>query len=113
MPIIGTSFTWTAIPAGIWTRFAQGPLIDGAPLQSLELVLTGPPSGSVTFTLDGYSAAPPFYERDTGVFSTFFLTSPPVGQSFIPAALLSYRVSPYVEFWLLVSRPCWAHISMF
>ena len=111
MAIIGTSFNWIVVPGGTWTRIAQGPLIIGLPYEALELGFTAPPSGMVTFTLDGYNSAPPFYQRVMGTAFCGVFSGPPVGHTGSSAALVSFQSSPWVEFWLLVNRTCWAHIS--
>src|SRR5262245_706136 len=113
MAIVGTSFNWIKVFGGTWTRIAQGPLIIGVPYEALELGLTAPPSGTVTFTLDGYNSAPPFYQRVAGTASLGVFASTPVGHTGNSAALVSFHSSPWVEFWLLVNRTCWAHISAF
>jgi hypothetical protein len=113
MAVAGSAFNWVRVSGGVWTRISQGPLVSGLPLQALELATLGAPSAVISFTLDGYSASPPFYERDTNVVTTGFAGSPPVGSTGIWAVVLSYRLSPYVEFWLLANTPCFAHIAMF
>jgi|SRR6516225_5567703 hypothetical protein len=118
MALLATMFTWTKVPAGVWTRFAAGPLVTGTPFEALYLASADPggPSGSIrqsiTFTLDTYSASPPFYTRDMNTISTFFFGAPPVGGVGDLAVLLALPLSPWVEFWLLTSRPCYAHIQM-
>ena len=113
MAVAATSFNWVMVSGGVWTRIAAGPLISGVPIQALELLTTTFPGGAVTYTLDGYSAAPPFYERDGGMVTVPSSSSVPTGHTFDVSIIVSYRSSPYVEFWLLVSRSCWAHISLF
>jgi hypothetical protein len=112
MALVATMFTWTKVPGGVWTRFAAGPLVTGTPVEWLELGLTAPgPSGPISFTLDTYSASPPFYTRDTNTITALFWGAPPVGGGSL-GVVLALPLSPWVEFWLLANRPCFAHIAM-
>jgi hypothetical protein len=114
MAILASAFSWVRVTSGVWTRIAQGPLVQIGPIQALELVPTTFTS-TVSITLDGYSAAPPFYERD---FNTVDLSaigptnSLPFGSTGNWQMVVSYRISPFVEFWILLSRSCWAHMAV-
>jgi hypothetical protein len=112
MAVAASAFNWARASSGVWTRIAMGPLVSGLPFQALELATMGG-TASISFTLDGYSASPPFYERDVGTVRTSFSGSPPLGSTGNWAVVLSYRLSPWAEFWLLPNRPCFAHIAQF
>jgi hypothetical protein len=88
-------------------------MVSGIPFQALELATTGSPSASITWTLDGYSAAIPFYSRFGGTTSVGFAGATPMGHTGSYAAVLGFHVTPWVEFWLLTNRPCFAHIAVF
>lgn len=115
MAVLGTMFNWVRVSSGVWTVIGRGPLIQGFPLQALELIPATPGPKLVSVTLDGYSASPPFYERDTNTVDMTgegIMTSTPIGHTGNYALVLAYSVSPWVEFWLLLNRSCFAHISM-
>jgi hypothetical protein len=121
MAIAATAFGWVHVQKGVWgvwTRIAQGPIVQFLPFQELQIVpsmdtLPTP----ISVTLDGYSAAPPFYERDTNTVNSSRLGVappgiPPVGFSLGATVLVTtYLNSPYSEFWLLLSMTCWAHLA--
>ena len=113
---VGTSFNWVPVSAGVWTRIGSGPLITGLPFQALELAAFGPTRGgrTLTWTLDGYNALLPYYNRTAGTTTVFFVGAPPVGHlgpgSW--AAVLSFTPSPWAEFLILTNAPCFAHIAM-
>lgn len=109
----GTSFNWVRVSSGVWTRIWQGPLIAGVPFEALELGTTGISGTSITWTLDGYSASPPFYARNAGSTVPRAVGPAPVGNTGSFAAVLSYAFSPWVEFWILTNGSCFAHIALF
>jgi hypothetical protein len=105
---VGTAFN------RVWTKIAAGPLVTGFPLQGLELApATVFPRGTITWTLEGISASPPYYVRGGGTTTTpFFLGSPPVGHVVNYAVVFAFAVSPWAEFNLLTDKNCWAHIAI-
>jgi len=108
---VGTAFNWVSVSGGVWTRIWQGPLIAIFPFQALELAtLSG--ISSIGWTLDGYNAAPPFYQRFGGVTNVGFAGSPPMGHTGAYATVVSFRVSPWAEFWILTNKACFAHIAV-
>jgi hypothetical protein len=113
MAAAGTMFNWVFVRSGVWTRIWQGPLLQGLPFQGLEFASGSNIAGFVTWTLDGYSAAAPFYERSTGTGPVNASGNPPTGHFLSYAAVLSFRVSPWVEFNILTNRSLWAHIAVF
>ena len=113
MAVAASAFNWVSVRSGVWTRIAMGPCVSGTPFQVLEMTLTGP-AGAITFTVDGYSASPPFYQRIGGTNPTGSSgAAPPLGSTGNWAAMFAFGVSPWVEFWLLTNRNSWAHIAMF
>jgi hypothetical protein len=109
---LGTAFNWVTVSGGVVTKIAQGPLIQGLPLQALELGRFGPgPSGPIAWTLTCYSAAPPFYSMISGTVTPGFFGAPPVGHTGFYAAVLAFHSSPWVDFNLLTSKVCFAHIA--
>jgi hypothetical protein len=108
---LGTAFNWVSVSSGVWTRIWQGPLVNIFPFQALELATTGG-LATITWTLDGYSAAIPFYERHGGSTRAGFAGSPPMGHTGSYADVLLYHPTPWVEFWILTNRTCFAHIAV-
>jgi len=114
MALVGSAFNWSFVKSGIWTRIYMGPLISGTPFQVLELATAVRGStATITFTLDGYSASPPFFHRFPGAIRTSFAGSPPLGSTGRWAVILAYPLSPWAEFWLLPNANCFAHIAAF
>ncbi|RJF90354.1 hypothetical protein [Sphingomonas cavernae] len=111
MAYIATTYNWVTVRSRVWTKIWQGPLLQGFVFQFLEF---GMPLGSstgnamVSWTLEGFSAAPPFYQRSSGTSPAPPLTGSGWGGS--AAAVLSFRTSPWVEFNVLTNRGCLAHI---
>ena len=111
MAAFATLFNWVTTPGNVWTRIAQGPLVTGLPIEFLELGGLGGPT-ALGFTLDGYSAAPPFYQRYK-VTRTMIPAFPGPDQGTgSPTLVTSFLVSPWAEFWLLPTANCMAHIHM-
>jgi len=116
MAIVASAFSWVRVRSGAWTRIAQGPLTPFGPIQWLELAPAASGPSMVSITLDGYSAAPPFYTRDTNTYDMTGLgieTSQPIGSYGRAAIVTAYPASPFVEFWVLLNRGCWAHMAVF
>jgi len=109
---VGTAFNWVRVTGGVWTKIGQGPLVTGLPLQALEVHPTSGIIRTINWTLDGYSAAPPFYQRETGRTRTLSFGSPPTGHTGDYAVVLAFAVSPWAEFNILTDIPCFAHIAM-
>jgi len=109
---VGTAFNWVRVTGGVWTKIWQGPLVTGLPFQALEVHPVGGSISTINWTLDGISAAPPFYQRETGTTRAFFAGAPPTGHSAPWAVVLSFVVSPWVEFNILTNIPCFAHIAV-
>jgi prepilin-type processing-associated H-X9-DG protein len=111
MAAVGTAFNWVLVSGGVWTRIWQGPLVPLFPFQALELgTLSG--ISNIRWTLDGYNAAPPFYERHGGRTNVGFAGNPPTGHTGSYAAVVSFRGSPWAEFWILTNSACFAHIAV-
>jgi hypothetical protein len=111
MAVIATVFNWVRAPMGVWTRIAEGPLVTGFPLQFIELAALGPAT-TIGFTFRGYSASPPFYElvpvSGTSIATWTGPDTTPVNANLVVA----FAVSPWVEFWLLPTKNCMAHLHM-
>ena len=61
---VGTAFNWVRVSGGVWTKIASGPLVTGLPFQALELAASVPtPGRTINWTLDGYNALVPYYNR--------------------------------------------------
>jgi hypothetical protein len=111
MGVIASEFNWVPAPPGVWTRIAEGPLVTGAPLQFIELAALGPAT-TIGLTFRGYSAAPPFYQR-LGVTSTSVATwTGPSTTPISPNLIIGFLVSPWVEFWVLPTKNCMAHLHI-
>lgn len=91
MGVITSSIVgYRPIPAGTWTRLAQGPLIQlVVPYQLVEVT-----DLNARLTVDAYSASPPFYHRSLFTGSVAYMTN--------------YPVSPWFELWILTDRSCGA-----
>ena len=113
MAAVGTAFNWVLVSGGVWTRIWQGPLVTIFPFQALELGGSAA-STTIRWTLDGYSAVVPFYQRHGGTTIAPNVGGPgnPIGHTGLYATVLSYHVSPWVEFWLLPNVRCFAHIAV-
>jgi len=115
LAFLATAIPWVTVPGGIWTRIAMGPLVGGVPLQTLELATSAGPGVKVSWTLDGYNAAPPFYERDMG--TTFAVRLGTTSAAGIPqgstARVVWFLASPWCEFWLLTNVGCLAHMQLY
>ena len=115
MAFVASGIPWTPVSARVWTRIAQGPLIQGLPFQFLQLApfgFTPPRTVSVTWTLDGYSASPPFYARTAGTTpasSGVLAAGFEVGST---AVMTSFHSSLWVEFWLLTNVACFAQMHL-
>src|SRR3954454_17717370 len=91
--------SWTPVRAGVWELIYRGPFANGFPIQWLKIrqPVAGLPPAPITFTLDGYSASPPFYFRQRAT-ATAWKRSP---SGTWPAAMwLNFWLSPWAEFWL-------------
>jgi hypothetical protein len=94
------------------TKIAEGPLITGLPYQALELGrVSAAPSGVITFTLTGFSSAPPFFSTTAGTASPGFFGAPPIGHTGFYAAILAFVPSPWVEIFLTTNTSCFAHLA--
>lgn len=109
---VGTAFNWVFVRSGVWTKIWQGPLVTGIPFQALELAATSFAGRRITWTLDGFSVSPPFFQRNAGVSTVPVSASQPVGHFSSWAGVFSYAVSPWAEFNLLTNNNCWAHIAL-
>ncbi|MCJ8156396.1 hypothetical protein [Sphingomonas sp. LaA6.9] len=113
MAAAGSAFNWVTVRSSIWTKIWQGPLVvQGVPYQFLELAVQNPANISrmITWTLDGYSAAPPFYQRSMGTSLAPATFAPPIGYTGSTAVVLAFLISPWVEFNILTNSNCTAHI---
>src|SRR4029450_6606864 len=96
MPMAASAFNWVSVSRGVFTRIYSGPLVTGTPFEVLELALMSGPAATVVFTLNGYSAAYPFYTSNVNnSVLTSFAGSPPVGSTGNWAVILPYNVSPW------------------
>jgi len=110
---VGTAFNWVRVSGGVWTKIASGPLVTGLPFQALELAASVPtPGRTINWTLDGYNALVPYYNRTSGTTRAFFFGAPPVGHIGSWAAILSFTPSPWADFVILTDAPCFAHIAL-
>src|SRR5450631_1338511 len=103
MAAVATIYNWVKASGGVWTRIAMGPLVTGFPVQFLELAGLGAPA-TIGFSLDGYSAAPPFYERNTVASTSISAFSGPESSTGVYTLVIAYAVSPWAEFWLLPTK---------
>ena len=110
----GTAFNWVRVSSGVWTKLAAGPLVTGLPFQGLELATTAPGiSRTITWTLEGISASPPYYVRGGGTTPAVrFFGSPPVGHVGSYSVTVAFGLSPWAEFNLLTNTTCFAHIAL-
>jgi hypothetical protein len=110
----GTAFNWVFVRSGIWTKIAGGPLVTGLLFQGLELATAAPGiTRTITWTLEGISASPPYYVRGGGTTpGVRFFGSPPVGHVGFYSVVVAFAVSPWAEFNLLTNTNCFAHIAL-
>lgn len=115
---IANDFNWVSVIAGTWTRIAQGPLVQGSPVQWVEFARPAPglPDAPINATIDGYSASPPYYARSGGPGTAYMQIPGALGGISTGTGLLdesfmiAFPLSPYVEFWVLTDLNCLAHV---
>ena len=121
---IASEYNWVGVIAGTWTRIAAGPLVTGLPVVWVEFIRAAPglPNAPITFTVDGYSASPPWYTRTTGTGTAWAQAPGGFGgtrsgadaSTGVPGGVPEFfALSPWIEFWVLTSRPCLAHVYGF
>lgn len=88
----------TQLTPGVWARVGQGPLF-GQVLPIQVFLFGGYGLVAPTATVDIYSAAPPFYQRYKATATSTIYTGA--------------AASPYVEFWVLVSVPCYVQVILY
>lgn len=110
---VGTAFNWIFVRSGVRTRIAAGPLVTGLPWIALEMLATSFTTRRVSWTLQMFSASPPFFQTLTGVNTLFVSTTLPTGHIADWQAVFGFAVTPWAEFYLTTNRNCWAHIAMF
>ncbi len=110
---VGTAFNWISVRSGTRTRISAGPLVTGLPWIALEMMATSFSTRTVSWTLQMYSAAPPWYQTLTGTNTLFVTTTLPTGHVADWSAVFGFAVTPWAEFYLTTNRPCFAHIAMF
>lgn len=82
-------------------------------VQALELAAAGPTPRTIAWTLDGYNALAPYYNRTVGATRVFFIGAPPMGHIGPPwAGIVSFAPSPWADFLILTNTPCFAHIAL-